>query len=157
MFKIASDLPECAKKISNSLRAAENRNWICPALLHTFVPYCLTLTKGGRFTWMRNKDKVILQCPHPEHPCVVELRRIRQQSVDKIQGRIIDISPDCSIEFKKGQRIILNDIFPGEFCLLGFDAAFPYLEYMRSSNNDEASFLCSCLERKSTVNLKKIQ
>lgn len=155
-FYFSSDDCICAGKINN-LFMQEKDNWICPVLLHTIVPYYLTLMKGGKFTWMRNRDKVIVQCPHPKHPCVVELQGINQSGKFKeVKAKILDIRPECNIKFKKNQVINLEEFFPEQFCLLGFDNAFPYAEYLRNSNLRQISFNCSCPDKNIIILLKKL-
>lgn len=153
-FNISSDVYDCARRI-NALFMQETNDWICPVLLHAFVPYCLTLTKGGRFTWMRNRNKVVVQCPRVNNPCVTELECIHTRGMRrKIRARILEIDPKCNIKLKKNQSIILDDIFSEKSCLLGFDNVFPYVEHIRKRGSKEISFSCSCQNKRSIINLK---
>lgn len=153
-IRISSDNPDCLKKIKSGFAGDDDR-WICPVLLHTFVPYCLTLHRGGSFAWMRNKGEVIVQCPRTDNPCVVELKRVGGVGRCKIQGKILEISADCNIKIKKGRTFILDEILPDGTCLLGFDGIFAYMEYMRESTGKRISFSCGCRKLTAIVNLEK--
>lgn len=153
-FYLSSDVYSCSENI-NKLLKGEANNLICPTLLHTLVPYYLTLTRGGGFTWMRDRSKVIVQCPRVDNPCVVEVQLINSGDIKKIKIKILDIDSNCSVKFKKNQVVILDDILPKGFCLLGFDNVFPYIEHMRQSGLREMSFSCSCRDNNSVVHLKK--
>ncbi len=151
---ISSQDSECAKKINNCL-VDMNGIWICPVLLHGIVPYYLTFMKNGAFSWMRNKNKVVMQCPQTDYPCVVELKRVYEKNKSKkILMKVLNISPDCHIKLNKNQIIDLSSLVEGKVCLLGLDSIFPYLEYLTKNSSEEISLKCACLEKSSVINLK---
>ena len=94
----------------------------CPILLHTLVPYYITFSRGGDFTWSENKGHVDVRCPNPKGS--VSGDTAREGSVDFAVGALGEA---CPMNYKIGFRIPLSSIFE-KLCPSVYDVAYPWIQ-----------------------------
>jgi uncharacterized repeat protein (TIGR04076 family) len=105
---------------------------ICPYLLHTLIPYIVTLSQGGVFHWMASQDPeaVVITCPNPRG-CVVGCLKWHRGSG---QGAFLELTirsrkGTCLYGHVSGQKIVLPvyQDYRQQYHL--FDVVFPWLIY----------------------------
>lgn len=106
----------------------------CLFIIHTAIPYYLTLKNNGHFKWEKDLNTVMIQCPNPDIAVGVQVIRGGQ---NKINARVVSGSEKCPASYKRGKQILGSVLNNGRICLTALDVLFPYI-----------LFLESCLRRK---------
>lgn len=96
---------------------------VCPFLLHNLVPYFITYSHGGNFTWMKKKGHVYAQCPNPKGKVTVDVINENKDIFFMVKSsRSI-----CLMNYKSGLRISISKIFRA-ICPSIYDVAFPWMQ-----------------------------
>ena len=60
-----------------SLGYTEDGRALCPSAFHAAFPGWRVLRFGGAAPWEEDKDRILVACPDPLNPLMMELRRVR--------------------------------------------------------------------------------
>lgn len=98
----------------------------CYALLHSLLPYMVTLRHGGWFTWERHKDTVVVCCPSVNNNVCVELRKLQSGDGVDFQYRIMNVRGECPF-YKINATVEIRRPAFSRACLNLFNVIYPYL------------------------------
>lgn len=116
----------------------------CLFIIHSVMPYYLTLKNSGYFKWEKDLDTVMTQCPNPDIAIGVQVIR---GGKNKINARVASMrSKECPKGYKKGDEIMGSLMNSNHICLTALDVLFPYI-----------LFLESCLRKKESASPITIQ
>ena len=129
---------------------------ICPLLLHTVIPYYLTLTNGGYFRWTKHRDKVRVQCPNANDYVDLEINRTEKGDKQYISCRVLRQKGECRFGYKEGDTFSLGPDNSLKFCLRAFDTMFPLyaalkLGWQEPDSSGIKSIKVSCPDHRNTV------
>lgn len=115
-------------------------NGLCISAYHTLIPYIHTLYNKGEFTWMKDRKKVIAQCPNPEVGVSFEVNHIEGS---KFEIRIVQTKGLCPNHHKLNDSFQI-DLSKINFCYHAFDALFPPLNELIINTKNKEKKIISC-------------
>lgn len=100
---------------------------ICPYLLHTSIPYILTLSNEGIFPWMIANDPttVFIQCPKGDIGCKLTYNKDKSN----VSININSVNGNCLYHYFKDQKIYLPSYKSHKENYLIFHSIFPWIIY----------------------------
>lgn len=98
----------------------------CYELLHSLLPYMITLRHGGWFKWERNRDAVVVGCPAVANNVCAELKKLRNGAEVYFQYRIMSVRGKCPYYEKDATLEIRRPAF-SRLCWDLFNLIYPYL------------------------------
>ncbi len=76
---------------------------LCPFAYYSFIPYWAALIQGAWFSWEKDKDEVVCQCPKPRG-VVFAIKRITQNKKISIEAEVIDAGKSsCPYQYSLGK------------------------------------------------------
>ena len=100
---------------------------ICPYLLHTLIPYIITLSNEGIFPWMIASDpnSVVVQCPKGDVSC----RLTYKKDESNFSADIKSVNGSCLFHHFKDQKINLPGYKSHKENYLTFNTIFSWIVY----------------------------
>lgn len=99
----------------------------CYEMLHTLIPYIVSFEHGGWFKWEKDKDTVIVCCPHVDNNACVRIRKMTEGEIINFEYEIIGVKGDCPF-YKAGETYRIDRTGFSGLCWKLFNILFPYLK-----------------------------
>ena len=105
---------------------------MCLDAYHAAYPYCLALSEGASFRWMKDEDPDAVFCQCSKSIVVIEIKRpLFITAIEKnmtVFMKVSKIRGKCPKKMKVGDEFLFNlGQKEKEICPAGFNAIFPYL------------------------------
>lgn len=113
---------------------------LCLAGFHSIIPYLHTLKNKGSFSWMKDRNKVIAQCPNPYIRVAFEINFV---AGSQFKIKIIKIKGVCP-EGHKINEVFEIDLTKLKVCYKAFDVLFPILNEFLFNEKEKRKKMMSC-------------
>lgn len=129
----------CRSEVDVSQMLAGN---MCPYALHIALPYVTSLGHGAWFTWMRDKNAVIAQCPNVTAAIDVEIRRRSEAGRDGYSLTIVGQQDVCPRGHKTGDTFSIEPETAGTCPVLLTEIIPHYIDLCQTTSDRVVDFGC---------------